>query len=102
MFEYFQTQCFQRGYAELKSLLETGVQWEAVTWERFEDLEGLYEPLLPVSGVNENKAEHAGRVVCARIPECHRRRRKEDRVIYGTPEPEMELGRGNRSRSPEL
>lgn len=87
----------------MKSLLETGVQWEAVTWERFGEFEGLYKPL-PVSGVKcgaENKAERARKVVRARIPEC-KPRRKEDRVVYGTPEPEMELGRGNRSQSPEL
>jgi hypothetical protein len=101
--QHFKSQCFQSGFAELKSLLETGVKWEAVTWERFGDLEGLYEPL-PVSGgevAGENKAVHTRRVIRARISEC-KPRRKDDRVVYGTPEPELELRRENRSRSPEL
>lgn len=104
-YAHFKSQCFQSGFAELKSLLETGVKWEAVTWERFGDFEGLYEPL-PMSGgevAGENKVVHTGRVIGARISEC-RPRRKEDRVVYGTPEPEseLELRRENRSRSPEL
>jgi hypothetical protein len=35
--KFFKYQCFQRGVVELKSLLERGVEWEALTWETFED-----------------------------------------------------------------
>ena len=116
--ECFKYQCFQRGIIELKSLLEMGVEWEALRWETFGDFEGLYEPL-PLSGrgcAGQNIV-HAGSFVCARTPEC-KPQRKEERVIYGTPEyepwkeeerviyriPELELRRENRaaSRSPEL
>jgi hypothetical protein len=103
--EHFKSQCFQSGFIELKSLLETGVEWEAMMWERFGDFERLYEAL-PVSWgavAGENKVVHTGRVIRTRISEC-KPRRKEDRVVYGTlePESELELRRKNRSRSPKL
>jgi hypothetical protein len=113
----FKYQCFQRGVVELKSLLERGVEWEALTWDTFKDFEALYERL-PVSGRGCAGQDiiHAEKFVCARTPE-YKPWRKEERVIYGTPEcepwkeeerviygnPELEL-RENRvaSRSPEL
>jgi len=114
---WFRYQCFQKGVVELKSLLERGVEWEALTWETFVDFEGLYEPL-PVSGrecVGRNII-HEESFVCPRTPE-YKPWRKEERVIYGTPEcepsrkeervvfgsPELELKETRvASRSPEL
>ena len=33
--EQFKYECFQSGVTEIKSLLETGVEWEGLRWESF-------------------------------------------------------------------
>lgn len=91
----FKFQCFQRGVVELKSLLDRGVEWEALTWKTFGDFEVLYEPL-PVSGrgcAGENII-HAESFVHARTPRY--------KVIYGTPSPECEPWKEDERGSPEL
>jgi hypothetical protein len=85
--------------AEVKSQLETGIKWEDFVWT----FEELYEPLpglggtggKPIAEVESFVVEHPKN----QNPGC---KRQEERVIYGTPEPELKRGNFIACRSPEL
>lgn len=48
--EHFQEECFEKGYAEIASLMKDGTVWADVGWESFEYFAELYKPLPKVPG----------------------------------------------------
>jgi hypothetical protein len=48
--ERFQEECFEKGYAEIASLMKDGTVWADVGWESFEYFTELYKPLPKMPG----------------------------------------------------
>jgi hypothetical protein len=48
--ERFQEECYEKGYAEIASLLNDVTIWADVRWESFEYFAELYKPLPKVPG----------------------------------------------------
>jgi hypothetical protein len=48
--ERFQEECYEKGYAEIASLMKDGTVWADVRWESFEYFAEMYKPLPKVPG----------------------------------------------------
>jgi len=48
--QHFQEECYQKGYAEIASVMKDGTLWRDVHWESFAYFAELYKPLPKVSG----------------------------------------------------
>ena len=96
--ERFQEECYEKGYAEIASLLKNGTIWADVRWESFEYFAELYKPLPRMCGMriedgheqdgdeqDGGKLDYQGvRGRSLAIPTL-----KEKCVIPGTPSPEL-------------
>lgn len=83
--ERFEQECYEKGFAEIVSLLDEGMVWSDICWDSFSCFAELYKPLpgIFMANLDDADAQHGNKLGVSRRGS---RRNLEKMIIPGSPE----------------